>query len=464
MIDDPLYCAVTAKVLDIASKTFCKLECDYALCGKVAVMVVDLWLGSGSWPDTTGRRALIRSLDNAICEILSGNSITTAFALCEFSRHESNRVITECIQSEVNTHCKRNQILLTLIDKDPTSYSHAILRFLRMSEGSISSRFDNLLVAINLSHLERGEDKDLLVSWQQKCLERSASFTANAKDIGLCYRIFEQLSTIPKDAIDLSSLFSPLSSFIKTMRSSSKTSNIPPATLVDVTLRICLLECGESTQEVASHTFLLLSEQTARLLRNYLHKLNPDTDTVDSRILETIESSIILLTSSIDFDLHYLKNGGKETLTNVVKVCLRLSLRPMKEEVDHLSARCLKLVESCVTAINSKRLSQMFSSPDDFTALVFEMASTHSNFHDLMRSESNEFARNGLIMLLLVCLQSCENITFDKEVWQSLLYTFDGGMSPVDLMLRKVIRLYGKLEEEVSQQMDCIFLSFRFRL
>lgn len=451
MFTDPIFCALTSKVLDIASKIFCKLENSYALCGKVATTIVDLWLSSGSWLGISGSEGLIHSLDSGIFEILSVNNLATSFALCELSRYDSIRVISRCIQRGENEHPKRNQILMALIEKEPTSYSPAILRVLRLCQDSIAYRFDDLLVAMKTSHLETGEDKESLLSWQQHFLKRSANMIANAEDVDICYRTFEQFGRISEEVIDLSSLLSPLSSFIKTLHSSSKTFKIRLTKLVDVTLRLCHSDHGEKAQEVASQAFLLLSDQVARLLRSYIRQSNPDDDNVESRILEAIESTITLLTSSIDFNLSYLQKGGTEALTNAVKACLRLGLRPIKGEADYLCSRCLKLVQSCVSAITSKELGQMFSSSDDFATLVFQMASTHSNFHDLLRNRSNELARSELLNLLLSCLRSGGNLIFDKEVWETLLYTFDCGMSPVDLVLRKVIVLYGKLEQEVRQ-------------
>lgn len=454
LFSDPMYCALTANVIDIAAKAFSELESDHALCGKAASMVVDLWFSLGSKLDTTKTGTLVSSTDNGVFQILSGSNFATSFALCELSKYETTRVVTRCIQGGVTEHPKRSQILLTLLDKEPTSYSPAIVKVLRYSKDNSSSRYDDLLVAMRSSHLKSNEDKELLFSWQHEFLQRSVKYIANAEDVDICYHTFERFSRISEEVSDPSALFLALSNFIEKCHSSSKTFKIRLTKLVDVTLRICLPNHGERAQEVASQTFLLLSEQVAQSVRSYVRKSDTHTENTESRTTEAIESTITLLTSSIDFDLDYLKRGGKESLTNAVKACLRLGLRPVKGEADFLSARCLKLVQNYVSAIQSKKLSGMFSMPDDFVNLVFEMASTHSNFHELMRSGTDESARNELLSLLLVCLKSGGNLIFDKEVWQTLLYTFDCGMSPTDLVLRKIIKQYGMLEEKVRQFMS----------
>ena len=457
---DPIYCTLTAKVLDIAAKAFCQLESDHALCGTVVSTLVDLWFRAGSENDTIATGALVSSADNGVFQLVSGSNLAASFALCVLSKFESTTVVARCLQGEVNDHPRRSQILLTLLDREPSSYSSAIVKSPRYSEDTFSPRFDELLVAIKSSHLTSDEDKELLLSWQHASLKRLVKNIANAEG-AIFYDNFERFSRVSEEVSDSPALFLALSKIIEKCRSSTKTFKIRLPKLVDVTLRICSSSPGETAQEVASQAFLLLSDQVAQTVRSYIRKLDTHKENTKSRASEAIEATITLLTSSVDFDLNYLKRGGKESLTNVVKTCLRLGLGPVKGETDILCAQCLTLVQSYVSAIQSEKLSSVFSTPDDFANLVFEMASTHSNFHELVRSGTDEVARHELLNLLMVCLGSGGDVIFDKEVWQTFLYTFDCGMCPTDLMLRKIIKQYGMLENEVRTLMRYIFPSTR---
>lgn len=454
LLSDPMYCTLTASVLDLAAKALGQLEDTYALCGKVASRVVELWLSSGSGLDSSETGALVSSAVNAVFQMVSGSNLATSFALCELSKHESTRIVARCLKERVDDQSKRSQILLALLDKEPPSYSSAILNSLRYTKHASSPQFDELLMAMKSAHLKNYEDKELLSSWQNESLKRFVKIIATAEE-DIVPHLFDRFSRISVELCQSPELLIVLSSFIEKL--TTKTCKLRLTKLVDVALRICLSNHGKSAEEVASQTFLLLSDHVVQSIRSYARKLDTHNEKNKRRAAEAIEAMIALLTSSVDFDLNHLKSSGEESLTNGVKACLRLGLRPVKGDASLLCAQCLKLVRRYVSAIQSLKLSGVFSAPDDFIDLVFEMASTHSNFHELMRSGTDEATRHELLNLLMVCLGSGRNLSFDQEVWQTLLCTFECGMSPTDLILRKIIKQYGMLEKEVRQQMRYTF-------
>ncbi len=448
---NPIYCALTANILDCVANEFVESESDCFLCGKVSVRVVKLWCSLGSELDIPEKEALVKSADNAVKQILLGSSLAASFALCELLKRNTTEIVANCIDGGVIDHPERIKILLTLLDREPATYAPAIVEVLRCSKSIPSSKLDDLLVALKWSHLHNDDEKEFLLTWQDDFLKRLVKDIADVQEIDIVY-YFQRFNRIFEGVCDSSTLIDALSIFINKCRASPKKFQLCLKKLTEATVRISLSVVGERAREVASLCLLLLSDQVNQSVRSYSHKLDTNKDTTETKALHIVDITITLLNSTIDFDLDCLRSDGKESITNAVKACLRLGLRPASAESDVLSWRCLKLARSYVSNIQSGKLCGIFNIPGEFATFVFEMASTHSNFHDLLRNGMGDLTKSELLDLLLECLENGGHLTFDKEVWQTLLCTFGCGMSSTDLTLRKIIARYGMLEKEVRAQ------------
>ncbi|GAX15438.1 hypothetical protein FisN_8Lh261 [Fistulifera solaris] len=446
---DPIYSALTANILDLVANGFVKNDKDYLLCGKVSVMVVKLWCSLGSELNIPENKALVKSADNAVKQMLSGSNLAASFALCALLKREPTEVVAECIGGGVVDHPERIEILLTLLDREPASYAPAIVEALRCLKSIPSSKFDDLLVALKISYLHNDDEKEFLLTWQHDFLKRLLKDIADNNEIDIAYH-FQRFERILEEVRDSSMLIDALSIFINKCRLSPKEFKLCFTKLTDATERISMLVTGERPREVASLFLLLLTEKVNQSVRSCLRNLGTNKDNIESKAINVIDGTITLLNSTVDFDLDCLRSDGKESINNAVKVCLRVGLRPVNTEADVLSWRCLKLARSYVSSIQSGKLCGMFNIRGDFSSLVFEMASTHSNFHDLLRNGMSDLAKRELLDLLLECLENARHLAYDKEVWQTLLCTFGCGMSSIDLTLRKIVARYGWLEKEVD--------------
>jgi hypothetical protein len=456
--NDPIYSALTANILDLVAKGSFTSEEDYLLCGKVSVMVVKLWCRLGSELDIPEHEALVKSADNAVKRMLSGSNLAASFALCELLKRKSTEIVAECIGGGAIHHPERIEILLILLDREPASFAPAIIEVLRCLNCIPSSKLDDLLVALKLSDLHNDDEKDFLSSWQHDVLNRLMKDIADNHEVDIAYNL-QRFERIIENVRDSSILIDALSIFINKSRVLPKEFKVCFTKLTEATERISISVKGERARKVASLCLLLLSEKVNQSVKSYLRRHGTNKENIEAKAKDVIDSAITLLNSTVDFDLDCLRSDGTESITIAVKVCLRVGLGPVNTEADVLSWRCLKLARSYVSSIQSGKLCGMFSIPGDFSSFVFEMVSTHSNFHNLLRNGTGDLTTRELLDLLLECLKNGRHLTFDKEVWQTLLCTFGCGMSSTDLTLRKIIARYGVLEKEVRMETNLHFCS-----
>ena len=205
---------------------------------------------------------------------------------------------------------------------------------------------------------------------------------------------------------------------------------------------------------LASFLLLRLLERIRVLVKTYFKRKPESQNSVRGDCLEVFGFVFNMINMGMMYDGNLVSPEGLQIVTGAIKACLKYGMAHAVDEDARIAESCLRFIRVLFVEVSdsSSSLHQLRNECILLDpARTLAMVVTHSHFNDVLKGRDTQ-SKGGavleLVRLLLVCTSmSLDTVSFETEVWDTLMKAYTAGMSPMDQVLRRLFCLYAETLE-----------------
>ena len=409
----------------------------------------------------------------ALCRIFKSSPLLSHHLCLRVESLPPHKLISKSLGIEqIDRTVSRMSLSHLLVEADYIRYSEAVLKLIVLEEEDTrssttatalfsSKTLPAVLVSFeesNISSREKQKIVELLVKAATVKIQTGDFVPKYVCEALLSFDV-NRLSTCSSEQME--GLVQVVSSSVtRSLDSSCCTS-----TLVDLALHIyqaCtkIRLCPESAKMLGFNALSTLCSTIERLLR-----LSKKDSSCSSKCCEAVHSLCTLWNSSLcDKKEDIITIGNISTFLALLRSCVKhgLGTRTSNNLVEQsVRLSCLQMILCTVSDPSNHRLSALLGKP--YREIVFQLITSHSNFSEILTQDS--FMSLKVLVLRVLVLSFSSNsgsAPFDPNTWSSVLSAYNAGLSSSDVLARRFLFRYSKLEPPETH--NCLMDQLRWGL
>lgn len=208
---------------------------------------------------------------------------------------------------------------------------------------------------------------------------------------------------------------------------------------------------------LASTVLVCALQAVHNSLKKHFKAVSPESSRESGPFcMKTLDRMLSLLKTAMQYDESLLLlYEASNVVTNAVKSSLKYGLTHALDTDSSISERCLRFVRTLLVHV-SDQTSSLHVLKDQCVLLdpstVWVLVTSHSHFYEVITGAvvEGDITKSyrtvlELVRLMLVCVSmSNDTIPFDKEVWTSVMSSYNAGTTEMDISLKRLLDIYSE--------------------